>query len=109
MPFWVYILRCADGSYYTGHTDDLETRVPSHQSGEVRGYTFTRRPVVLAFAEEFPSRAEALERERQIRGWSRLKKDALIRRDWGDLQALSKAGSSAGLPRTGRPSRSLEA
>ncbi len=59
-PFWVYILRCADGSYYTGHTDDLELRVAKHQSGEVEGYTATRRPIQLAYAQECVTREEAL-------------------------------------------------
>ena len=100
MAFWVYILRCADGSYYTGHTDDLDTRISGHEPGEVRGYTFTRRPVVLASAEEFPSRIEALERERQIKGWFRRKKEALIQRDWDSLRRLAKTRGSTGSPRT---------
>lgn len=71
MAFNVYILRCNDGSHYTGHTDDIETRLASHTSGEIGGYTSTRRPVTLVFMDEFPTRYEALERERQIKGWSR--------------------------------------
>ena len=63
MPFYVYILRCGDGSYYTGHTDGLERRLVAHQRGEIPGYTYPRRPVCLVFAEEFPSRNEAFERE----------------------------------------------
>ena len=51
-PFWVYILRCSDGSYYTGHTDELELRLGKHQSGELEGYTATRRPIELAYAQE---------------------------------------------------------
>ncbi len=89
MSFYVYILKCADGSYYTGHTDNLESRLASHQSGAIPGYTETRRPVELAFAEELPSRLDALERERQIKGWSRAKKEALIKRDWERLVKLS--------------------
>ena len=56
MSFWVYILRCADESYYTGHTDDLEKRIGEHERDEVKGYTFTRLPVALVFSQEFPSR-----------------------------------------------------
>ena len=58
MSFWVYILRCADGSYYTGHTDHLEARVAAHPAGEFEGYTSTRLPVELVFSEEFPTREE---------------------------------------------------
>ena len=91
MVFWVYILRCADKSYYTGHTDRLEERVAKHQIGEIDGYTATRLPIELVFAEEFSSREEALARERQIKGWSRKKKEALIRRDWPGLVRLSRS------------------
>ena len=79
---WVYILKCADDSYYTGHTDNLEERLAKHQSGEFAGYTSTRLPVKLLFSEEFPTRIEALASEQQIKGWSRKKKEALMRRDW---------------------------
>ena len=76
MSFYVYMLRCSDGSYYTGHTDNLEARINSHHSGHIAGYTYKRRPVTWEFAEEFPTRIEALERERQIKGWTRRKKEA---------------------------------
>jgi predicted GIY-YIG superfamily endonuclease len=66
MSFWIYILRCADNSYYTGHTDNLDKRIVEHQTGEIEGYTSTRLPVTLVFAEEFPTREEALACERQI-------------------------------------------
>ena len=71
MPFYVYILRCADGSYYIGHTDDLETRVAQHVSGFICSYTRIRRPIKLVFSEWFPTREEAKERECQLKGWSR--------------------------------------
>ena len=90
MGFYVYILKCSDGSYYTGHTDKLESRLVARQRGEIPGYTQERSPVELAFAEEFLSREDALARERQIKGWSRAKKEALIRRDWGRLIELSQ-------------------
>jgi len=89
MGFYVYMLRCADASYYVGHTDKLERRVSAHERGEIPGYTHTRRPIRLVFADEFPTREEALARERQIKGWSRAKKDALIRGNWGRLQRLT--------------------
>ena len=85
MGFYVYILRCADESYYTGHTEDLEFRLAEHESGHIPGYTHRCRPVKLVFAEEFSTRIEALESERQIKGWSRAKKEALIARDWESL------------------------
>ncbi|MCH7625601.1 MAG: GIY-YIG nuclease family protein [Chloroflexi bacterium] len=100
MSFFVYILRCSDGSYYTGHTDNLERRLESHKRGDIGGYTKTRRPVDLVFSEEFPSRLDALERERQVKGWSRAKKIALINADWEQLAYLSKTHGSTGSPRT---------
>lgn len=90
MTFWVYILRCVDNSYYTGHTDNLEKRIAEHQVGEVEGYTSTRLPVVLVFSEEFSSREEALVCERKIKGWSRKKKEALIRKDWSEVSRLAR-------------------
>jgi tRNA/rRNA methyltransferase len=98
MSFYVYMLRCVDGSYYVGHTDDLERRLAAHQSGEIRGYTRSCRPVRLVFHEEFPSREDALLRERQIKGWSRRKKEALIKGDWDSVKRLSRAHGSTGSP-----------
>ena len=84
------MLRYADDSYYVGHTDELEARVAAHQSGLVPGYTKKRRPVQLVWCQEFSERDEAFRAERQIKGWSRAKKEALIRGDWEGLQALSR-------------------
>jgi putative endonuclease len=89
MAFWVYILRCSDASYYTGHTDNLEKRVAEHQAGEIECYTFTRRPVELVFEEVFSTREEVLAAERQIKGWSRKKKEAMIRGDWKEVKRLA--------------------
>lgn len=89
-PFWVYILHCADGTYYTGHTDNLELRIGKHQSGEFETYTLTRRPVRLVFAQECASRHAALTAERQIKGWSRKKKEAMIRGDWNEVGRLAR-------------------
>jgi len=89
-PFWVYIVRCADGSYYAGHTDDLELRVGKHQSGEFEGYTATRRPVELVYAQECATREEALSAELQIKGWSRKKKEAMMRGDWNEVTRLAR-------------------
>ena len=90
MAFYVYILRCSDGSYYTGHTDNLEARLAAHQTGAIPGYTVKRRPVSLVFSEQFHSREEAFARERQVKSWSRAKKEALIERDWDRLMQLSR-------------------
>ena len=94
MSFWVYIVRCADGSYYTGHTDNLEHRIAMHQHGDIPGYTSKRRPVELVYSQPCSTREEALGAELQIKGWSRAKKEALIRADWEAVSALarSKAG-----------------
>ena len=99
MSFWAYMLRCVDGSYYTGHTDNLERRYGQHRSGANGGYTFKRRPVALVWSQAFPSRIEALEVERQIKGWSRGKKEALIVGDWDRLSELSRSrpSTSSGL------------
>lgn len=92
MGFWVYILRCGDNSYYTGHTNNLEERIAKHQADEVEGYTSTRLPVSLLFSEEFPTREEALACERQIKGWNRRKKEALMRGDWVEVSQLARRG-----------------
>jgi len=90
MTFWTYMLRCADGSYYLGHTEDLEARIGAHQSGLIKGYTQKRRPVSLAWSQDFPDRYSALSTERQIKGWSRAKKEALIGGDWNLVSQLAK-------------------
>lgn len=94
MGFWVYILRCGDGSYYTGHTDNLEKRIAEHEAGEREAYTSGRLPVALVFSQEFCSRDEALACERQIKGWSRKKKEAMMRGDWVEVSRLAKGRSS---------------
>lgn len=89
MSFWAYLLRCADDSYYAGHTDNLEHRIGAHDDGTLPGYTSTRRPIVLVWSQDFATREEALAAERQIKGWNRAKKEALIRGDWKDIQRLA--------------------
>ncbi len=101
MSFWVYILRCSDGSYYTGQTDNIEKRLAEHQNGIKCVYTRRRRPVELVFTEYFATREEARDAERRIKGWSRLKKEALIRRDWDELVRLSNLKVES-LPRFAR-------
>ena len=92
--FWVYILRCADDSYYTGHTDNIEARIGLHQSGECDGYTASRVPVELVWSQECTTRVEALSAERQIKGWNRKKKEALMRGDWAEVSRLAQSKSS---------------
>src|SRR4030042_3559723 len=94
MSFWVYILECSDGSYYTGHTDDLEVRMVAHEQKAYKCYTSTRLPVKLVFYDDFPTRDDAFARERQIKGWSRRKKQALIQGNWNTLVEYSKGASS---------------
>ncbi|HEY7465844.1 MAG TPA: GIY-YIG nuclease family protein [Dehalococcoidia bacterium] len=93
--FHVYILRCADGSFYTGHTDDLAQRMQIHLEAPPRAYTSSRLPVRLAWTQELPTRADALEAERQIKGWSRAKKEALIKGDWETISRLAHTHGSA--------------
>ena len=94
---WVYILRCSDGSYYTGIAQtDLERRIAEHNAGTYEGYTSSRRPVDLVFAQEFPLAIQAIEMERRVKKWSRAKKEALIAGDWDRLRALSRNKGSAG-------------
>ena len=93
MKAWLYILRCADGSYYTGSTNNLPLRLAEHQAGEGSAYTRCRLPVELVYLQQFPSEHEAFLRERQVKGWSRAKKEALIRGDFEALIKLSKARS----------------
>ena len=83
---FVYILRCNDGRYYVGSTrDSIEARVNQHQAGIFGGFTESRRPVTLVYSQEFDRIEDAIRAERQVKGWTRAKKEALIR---GDMQAL---------------------
>lgn len=86
MGAWLYVLRCADGSYYTGTTRaGLEQRFEEHQSGRFPGYTAKRRPVVLVCSEYFEQIVDAIAAERRIKGWSRAKKEALMNGDFKRL------------------------
>jgi len=87
---WVYILRCADGSYYTGQTVNLEKRLAEHQIGEGGEWTRHRLPVVLVFSQEMPDSDSAFFAERQIKNWSWAKKEALTAGNWNLLQWLAK-------------------
>jgi len=102
---YVYILRCADGSYYVGTTrDSLEKRINEHRAGAFDGYTACRRPVTLMFYEVFEQIEDAVSAERQIKGWRREKKEALIRGDYAALRSLARRGGVAH-PQPVSPSR----
>ena len=88
--FFVHILRCSDGSYYTGHTDNMDKRFSEHQQGTYCGYTSTRLPVELAFLQQFTSRDAAFTAERKIKRWARDKKEALINKNWNKISELAK-------------------
>lgn len=87
---FVYILECSDGSYYTGSTIDLSKRITEHQNGQGANHTKKRLPIKLVFAEEFNSISEAFDREKQIQGWNRNKKEALILQNYNKLPELSE-------------------
>lgn len=86
----MYILRCADNSYYTGSTLNLELRLMQHQNGEGANYTRKRLPVELVYFEEFQRIDDAFYREKQVQGWSRKKKEALIQERYNELPLLAK-------------------
>lgn len=88
---FAYMLRCSDGSYYVGSTVNMEMRLAQHQSGEGAAYTRRRRPVELVWIEEFSRVDQAFAREKQVQGWSRAKREALLSGRYGDLPCLSVA------------------
>ena len=87
--FFLYILRCFDGSYYVGHTDDIQKRISEHTNG-LCGYTRSRCPFEVVFTERFSSREDAINAEHKIKKWSRVKKEALANNDWKSLSRLSQ-------------------
>ena len=96
MAFWTYLLICADGLYYTGHTEDLERRIGEHQSGLIKGFTSSRLPAQLIWADYFHARVEAIENELRVKKWSKAKKRALASQDWDKLSYFSKPPSERG-------------
>ena len=88
--YFVYILLCADNSYYTGVTNDMERRMYEHESGvNPECYTCKRRPLKLVFNERFTDITQAIAFEKQVKGWNRKKKEAIINGDWDKLPGLS--------------------
>lgn len=88
--FYTYIVRCANGAYYTGHTDNLENRIAEHNTGTYKGYTSRYLPVELVYVEFFATRDEAFVAEHKIKGWTRGKKEALMASQWEELVNLAK-------------------
>jgi putative endonuclease len=92
--YWAYMLRCRDDSYYIGVTSELEIRLAKHALGlDEKAYTFRRRPVKLVHAEVFYTPEEAIHAEKRLKGWSRAKKDALVRGDWDTIRRLSRSAT----------------
>ena len=90
--YYVYIVKCSDNSYYTGVTNDLESRINEHNDGlNPESYTYKRRPVELVFHYEFNDINQAIDFEKQVKGWSRKKKEALINGDHNLLPELAIA------------------
>jgi putative endonuclease len=87
---WMYILECADGSYYVGSTKDIERRLWEHQSGQGAKYTSRRLPVKLVYSEEYECVSDAFYREKQVQNWSRAKREALINGEYEKLPPLAK-------------------
>ena len=89
--YFVYILKCNDNSYYTGFTNNLERRFEEHSSGKNKEcYTFDKRPLELVWFETFNDVLDAISTEKRIKGWTRIKKEALINEDWDKLVLYSK-------------------
>lgn len=94
--YFVYILECSDKSYYTGVTNNLERRVLEHKSGlNPDCYTYSRRPVELVFYVDFQFIKDAIEFEKQVKGWSRKKKEAIINDNWEKLKSLSECKNNS--------------
>jgi predicted GIY-YIG superfamily endonuclease len=97
MSAYLYILRCSDGSYYVGSTrTSLEARVAEHNAGRFLGYTSKRLPVELVWHQSFDRIVDAIAAERQVKGWGRVKKEALMHGEYDLLTELAKRGSRAG-------------
>jgi len=91
----MYILKCANGNYYTGSTRELEKRIQEHKQGEGSNYTRKHSPVELVYFEEYERIDYAFEREKQIQKWSRKKKEALINGELEELKRLSECGNDS--------------
>ncbi|PIF31316.1 putative endonuclease [Flavobacterium sp. 9] len=89
--YYVYILKCSDNSYYTGITNDVDRRFNEHSFGSNKeSYTYDKRALELVFCTEFNDVIQAISFEKQVKGWSRKKKEAIINDNWDDLKKLSE-------------------
>ena len=105
--YYVYMLRCFDGTFYTGITNNIDRRWHEHDSGyDPTCYTYTRRPLRLVYAGDFATPAEAINFEKQVKRWSHKKKRAFADREWPLLKRLA-IGSCPAVPRAGGPSTPL--
>jgi tRNA/rRNA methyltransferase len=95
MQWHTYILLCSDGSYYVGHTEDPAKRIDTHNAGHAAVYTKNRRPVELVYSEPHSSKSEAITREKQIKRWSKAKKQALVDGQLDALHVLAKRKDAA--------------
>ena len=94
MNYTVYIVECHDSSYYTGVTNNLDVRLWEHNTGfDKKCYTYERRPVELKYYETTSDVKQAILREKQLKGWSRKKKEALFNENWKEVQRLSKSST----------------
>ncbi|MCP4354223.1 MAG: GIY-YIG nuclease family protein [Proteobacteria bacterium] len=98
----MYILKCSDNSYYTGSTKDIELRLAQHQSGAGTNYTKKRLPIELVYLEEYERIDDAFYREKQVQGWRRDKKEALISRDYDKLSNLANTSATSASSVTGK-------
>jgi predicted GIY-YIG superfamily endonuclease len=106
--FYVYILKCSDNSYYVGHTDNMEKRFSEHNLRKFSGYTSRRLPLKLMFIQTFNTHEEAFLVERKIKKWSRVKKEALISKNWEQLTKLARCKKSLDILRQAQDERSEE-
>jgi predicted GIY-YIG superfamily endonuclease len=88
--YFLYMLKCSDLSYYIGITTDLEKRIAEHRAKLGAAYTVIRLPVQVVYTQSFASKDEAIAAERQLKGWSRKKKEAFLKNDWKEISVLSK-------------------
>ena len=100
MSFWAYMLHCNAGRFYVGHTDDIQRRIAQHERGAIPGFTRNFLPVKLVWSQDFTTREQAKAAEKQIKGWRREKKLALIRGDWDAISRLAKSSPSTGSGQT---------
>ncbi|MBP6432436.1 MAG: GIY-YIG nuclease family protein [Ferruginibacter sp.] len=99
--YFVYIVECADKSYYTGVTNDIDRRIWEHNNDvNALAYTYKRRPVLLKYYQRFQDINQAIAWEKQLKGWSRKKKEALFIDNWEEIKRLAKSKSSKSPPST---------